>query len=101
VSILLALVTSYEGALTPNLLSLGFCLPSSRLSFAIDCASRVSFKQFCALTALEYMLMDLSSFAIWNRKKAIVAFAATVWITNVLLLLQGEFPLCIRHGEPQ
>ena len=45
--------------------------------------------------------MDLSSFAIWNRKKVIVAFAATVWLVNVSLLLQGEFPLCIRHGEPQ
>ncbi len=96
VSIPLTLAASYERALPPDLLFLDFFLPESGLGFAIDCNSHVGFQCFC-VTAIfqEYMLMALSSIAIWNRNKVIMAFTAVVWITNVSFQIRGEFPPCI------
>jgi hypothetical protein len=96
VSIPLALAASYERALPPDLLCLGPFLRESELSFAIDCTSHVGFQCFC-VTAIfqEYMLMALSSVAIWNKNKVIMAFTAIVWVTNISLQLRSEFPPCI------
>ena len=86
----------------PDLLSLGFCLPGPGPRFAIARASHVSFQRFCVTTTLpKYMLMERFSFAIWNKNKGIVVTVATIWVTNVTLLLLGEFSLYLRHVEPQ
>jgi hypothetical protein len=85
-------VTSYEILFLPDLLSLGLYLSGPELRFAITRASHVSFQRFCATTMLpKYMLMERFSLAIWNRNKWIVAIVATIWLTNVLLLLIGKF----------
>jgi hypothetical protein len=72
--------------------SLDFWCTGPWLRLAIDHASHVSFLSF-RLTAIspKYVLMEPSSFAIWNMKKVIVAFSAGVWVANISLMLECEF----------
>jgi hypothetical protein len=37
------------------------------------------------------VLIEPSSFAIWNMQKVIVALSVGVWVTDIALMLVGEF----------
>ena len=37
------------------------------------------------------VLMEISSFAIWDRNKVIIAISAAIWFTNIGAQLTGEF----------
>ena len=41
--------------------------------------------------------MVYSSLAIWNMKKIVVAFSTAVWLTNVIVLVVGEFHTSILN----
>ena len=72
--------------------SLDFWCTGPRLSFAIDHASHVSFLSFRLTTiSPEYVLMEPSSFAIWNMNKVIMAFSTAVWMSNVIVMVVCEF----------
>ena len=73
--------------------SLDFWCTRPWLSFAIDHASHVSFLLSFRLTAIspKYVLMEPSSFAIWNMNKVIMAFSTGVWMTNVIVMVICEF----------
>jgi hypothetical protein len=43
------------------------------------------------LPSLEYVLMELSSFAIWDRSKVIMAISAAIWVINLGFQLTGKF----------
>jgi len=46
------------------------------------------------------VLIEPSSFAIWNRNKVIVGIATGVWVVNFALMLSGEFsPLSLTYYE--
>jgi hypothetical protein len=72
--------------------SLDFWCTGPRLSFAIDHASHVSFLSF-RLTAisLKYMLMEPSSFAIWNMNKVVMVCSTAVWVAYVTVMVVCEF----------
>jgi hypothetical protein len=72
--------------------SVGFWHTGPWLRFAVGPPSHVSFLSF-RLTAVspKYVLMESSSFAIWNMQKVVVAFSTAVWVTNTTLLIICEF----------
>ncbi len=39
----------------------------------------------------KYVLMELSSFAIWDKNKAVMAISAGVWAINLIFQLIGQF----------
>jgi hypothetical protein len=42
---------------------------------------------------LNQVLIEITSIAIWNRERVVVAMAITVWVVNVAFLVQGKSPL--------
>jgi hypothetical protein len=43
------------------------------------------------ILSLKCALMKHSSFAIWDRNRAIMAISAAIWITNAVFQIIGEF----------
>ena len=41
----------------------------------------------------KHVLMKLSSFAIWEKNKAIVAISAAIWVINFGFQFSGKFTL--------
>ncbi len=80
----------------PDILFLGFFRPGWLWPrFDIDHTSHVSFCAclpcFHATTLFpKYVLMELFSFAIWDRNKIILAISATVWLINLGFQLAGK-----------
>jgi hypothetical protein len=82
----------YERAFVPDTLSLGI-FGSGWLwpKFDIDHASHVSFYGFHATTLFpKYVLMELSSYAIWDRSKVIMAISGGIWMINLGFQLAGK-----------
>ena len=83
-----------DKALVSVILSLGFCRPGWLLpKLDIDYASHVSFNvSMVSMSRLfpMYVLMELFSFAIWDRNKAIAAISAAIWVVNLGFQLAGE-----------
>ena len=84
------------------LASLVFWLAGPWLRFAVGPASHVSILSFhLAAVYPKYVLMKSSSFAIWNMKKVVVAFSTAVWLTNVTIMIIGEFhPSILNPCKP-
>ena len=83
-----------DKAFVSVILSLGFCRPGWLLpKLDIDYASHVSFNvSMVSMSRLfpMYVLMELFSFAIWDRNKAIAAISAAIWVVNLGFQLAGE-----------
>ncbi len=47
----------------------------------------------------KYVLMELSSFAIWDWNKVIIAISVTVWMINFAFQLIGELTVSIPCGS--
>ncbi len=47
----------------------------------------------------KYVLMGLSSFAIWDWNKVIIAISVTVWVINLAFQLIGELTVSIPCGS--
>ena len=78
----------YDRAFVPNILSVGICRPGwLRPKFDIDHASHVSFGVSVASmgrhSSSKYVLMELSSFAIWDKSKVVMAISAAIWVINL------------------
>jgi hypothetical protein len=82
----------YEKAFVPDILSLGI-RRSGWLwpKFDIDHASHVSVCMASMRRLFpKYVLMALSSFAIWDRSKVIMAISAAIWFINLGFQLEGK-----------
>ena len=81
-------------AFVSDILSLGiFRLGWLRPKFDINHASHVSFNpSMVSMWWLfpMYVLIERSSFAIWDRSKIITAISAVVWVANLGFQLAGE-----------
>ena len=84
----------YERVFVPDILSLGICRPGWLWpKFNIDHASHVSscLHGFRETTLFpKYVLMELSSFAIWDRSKVITAISAAIWVNNLGFQIAGK-----------
>jgi hypothetical protein len=85
----------YERVFVPDILSLGVFRPGWLWpKFDIDHASHVSFyisMGFHATTLFpKSVLMGLSSFAIWDKSKVIMAISVAIWVVNLGFQLKGK-----------
>ncbi len=87
----------YERAFVPDILPLGiFRTGWLWPKFDIDHASHVSFyvsvgHDFHGTTLFpKYVLMELSSFAIWDKSKIIMAISSAIWVINLGFQLAGK-----------
>jgi hypothetical protein len=88
-----------ERAVCPDILFLDYYLPGLlRPSLDIDHASHVSFYASVAHATTLFpkcVLMEISSFAIWEGNKIIMAITVAIWVGNIGLQLSGEFTFSI------
>ena len=88
----------YERVVCPDILFLDcFCPGWLWLEFDIDHASHVSFYAciHAATSFPKYVLMELSSFAIWDRNKIVLGISAVIWLINFGFQLAGKLPSSI------
>ena len=71
--------------------SLDLWLTGQWFRFAVGPASHVSSPSSRLTTvSSRYVLMESSSFAIWNMQKVVVALSAAIWVTNFAVLISCE-----------
>ena len=82
----------YGRAFVPDILSLGiFLLRWLWPEFDIDHASHVSYDvPMASMRRPEVCAYVLSSFAIWDKSKVIMAISAAIWVINLGFQLIGE-----------
>ena len=100
VSILSNVPVFGEGIFNPSFL--GDCLPEHCRLFSLDCYSYVSVVlYFCAGASFPNQALiepEVSSIAIWNRNKIVMAIAGGLWLSNVAASIEGKsLPLPTEH----